>query len=83
MSTSLPIRLTDDELNKVDTLVNFFQTRSISTVTRNDVIRFFINQAYDFALNGDVETIVKFYNAMGLKITQETVITFREQQGNA
>jgi hypothetical protein len=67
------VGLTDEELENLDKLVEFFQAQTISKVTRTDVIRYVINKNREILDRWDTdpefaEQIQGFWLAMGIDI---------------
>lgn len=71
--TNITITLSDEEMSKLEDIVAFIQTKSIATVTRTDVLKWFIIKNHEllnkFKSGKNQEETYKHFEAMGLDLT--------------
>lgn len=73
-SKNITINLTDEELKRLEFLVNFFQNKSIATVTRSDVIKFLINKVYTLTYGeNNLDKAREFYKTLGIDFDFEVL----------
>lgn len=80
MSKNLTVTLSEEENEKLEKIVAFFQKRSISTVTRTDVIKYLISSSSNMLDSlGDNEellnNITSFYETLGIKVEIDNIST--------
>lgn len=75
-SKNLTITLTKDEHVKLDELVIFFNKKSISNVTKSDIVKFLINKAHSLSNSPQTEEILEFYKHLGVTITIDSTEEF-------
>jgi hypothetical protein len=73
---TVSVVLSEDEVDKLDDLVEFFQKKSISTVTKSDVLKFLINKTHDVSQEENLKKVKEFYLAMGIELDFE-VLNFK------
>ena len=79
MSKNLNVTLTDEENEELETLVEFFQNKSISNVTKSDVTKFIIDRCYNLIKNPDTKTILDDYKKMGIIINADNINQFANE----
>jgi hypothetical protein len=71
--TNISVGLSDEEIENLDVLVEFFQSQTISKVTRSDVMKYYINKNAEVLLKfrsdpSFAKEIAGFWEAMGIDI---------------
>jgi Arc/MetJ-type ribon-helix-helix transcriptional regulator len=81
MAKIITVSLNKSEEQRLDELVQFFQKKSISTVTRSDVIKFLLNRTHEITHHPKIDDAESFYKTLGIEYNFE-IIHFKKELEN-